>query len=428
MKILMRDLSAFWSMFHVIFLFVILFRSRYPKKKTVLLAAVGMGLLMLLNGVGLVVLGLEAMGKLFFFTCSIPSFVFFYVLSADKGFRYILTFCLADTFCLWIMGVTLLLDSCLGGGRNVLLFVSRLLLLPLAEYFAYRFLRKPYLELQASVERGWGVFAGMTMLYYVLLTVMLYYPVNIENRPEDFFLCLLILLLMGFNYATIFFSLYNQLLLFRKQQSERSLQEQKVFLETKLENQQQIRRLKHDMKAYTITLSGLLAAGNTEQAVGYLRDIGSKMDAVMGQFCPNPYLNAVVSHYSQKLQEMGVELKPDIQVGEEELPYLELCQILTNGLENACDALEGLSVQERSEVSVQMKYNRGYLTIRIMNPCREGLCVEKGELPATGKKETGHGYGLPTVRDAAKKLGGDMLCYTQEGSFVLDVMVKSDFL
>ena len=47
---------------------------------------------------------------------------------------------------------------------------------------------------------------------------------------------------------------------------------------------------------------------------------------------------------------------------------------------------------------------------------------------ATGKKETGHGFGLPTVRDAAKKLGGDMLCYTQEGNFVLDVMVKSDFL
>lgn len=428
MKMLFRDLSAFWSMFHVIFLFVLLFRSRYPKKKTVLLAVVGMGLLMLLNAAGLVLLGLEAMGKLFFFTCSLPSFVYFYVLSADKGFRFILTFCLADTFCLWIMGVTLLLDSCLGGGQNVLLFVSRLLLLPLAEYFAYRFLRKPYLELQASVERGWGVFAGMTMLYYVLLTVMLYYPTNMENRPEDFFLCLLILLLMGFNYATIFFSLYNQLLLFRKQQSERSLQEQKTSLEAKLENQQQIRRLKHDMKAYTITLSGLLAAGNTEQAVRYLKDIESEMDAVMGQFCQNPYINAVVSHYYQKIQAMGTELKADIQVGEEELPYLELCQILTNGLENACDALEQLPGQERSEVSVQIKYNRGYLIVRIKNPCGKELHVEKGVLPATRKSEAGHGFGLLTVRDAAQRLGGDMLCYTQEGSFVLDVMVKTALL
>lgn len=428
MKMLLRDLSAFWSMFHVIFLFVILFRSRYPEKKTVVLAATGMGLLMFLNAVGLVVLGLEAMGKLFLFTCSLPSFLYFYVLSADKGFRYVLTFCLADTFCLWLMGVTILLDSCLGGGQNILLFVSRLLAFPLVEYLAYRFLRKPYLELQTSVERGWGVFAGMTMLYYILLTVMLYYPSNLENRPEDFFLCTLLLLLMVFNYATIFFSLYNQLLLFRKQQSEQSLREQKASLEMKLENQQQIRRLKHDMKAYTITLSGLLAAGKAGEAAGYLKNIECEMDAVMGQFCPNPYLNAVIGHFDQKLQQMGAELKPDIQVGEEELPYLELCQILTNGLENACDALEGAPAQKKAEVSVQMKYNRGYLTIRIQNPCGEELCVEKGAIPATGKKEAGHGFGLLTVRDAAKKLGGDMLCYTQEGSFVLDVMVKADFL
>lgn len=43
---ILRDLSAFWSMFHVIFLFIMLFRSRYTKRKTLLLAGTCMGLLM----------------------------------------------------------------------------------------------------------------------------------------------------------------------------------------------------------------------------------------------------------------------------------------------------------------------------------------------------------------------------------------------
>ena len=161
---ILRDLSAFWSMFHVIFLFIMLFRSRYTKGKTLLLAGAGMGLLMFLNGVGVVVLGFEVMGKIFLFTCSIPSFLFFYLLSADKKFRFLLTFCLADTSSLWIIGVTLLLDSYLGGGKYIVMFVSRLIAFPLMEYLAYRFLRKPYLELQDAVKKGWGIFAGMTLL------------------------------------------------------------------------------------------------------------------------------------------------------------------------------------------------------------------------------------------------------------------------
>ena len=47
--VVLRDLSVLWAMFHVIFLFVMLFRSRYNRRKTVVLAGVGMGILMMSN-------------------------------------------------------------------------------------------------------------------------------------------------------------------------------------------------------------------------------------------------------------------------------------------------------------------------------------------------------------------------------------------
>ncbi len=410
---ILRDLSAFWSMFHVIFLFIMLFRSRYTKRKTLLLAGTCMGLLMFLNGVGVVVLGFEVMGKIFLFTCSIPSFLFFYLLSADKRFRFLLTFCLADTSSLWIIGVTLLLDAYLGGGTYIVMFVSRLIAFPLMEYLAYRFLRKPYLELQDSVKKGWGIFAGMTLLYYVLLAVMLYYPSNIENRPADVLPCVLVLLLMFFNYATIFSALYRQLLLYRKQQNERVLQEQKAALEGQLENQQRIRKMKHDMKGHVIT----------EEALEYLEHVKTETDTLYGKFCANPYIDAVLVHYYQKFQEIYAEFEMDIRTGDEELPYMGLCQILSNGLENAWDALKALAVEKR-KVSVQMKYNRDYLIIRIKNCCREELRVEKGAIVGSSKEESGHGFGLPTVLETARQLGGDMMCYTENENFVLDVMVR----
>lgn len=420
---ILRDISIFWAMFHVIFLFLMLFRSRFTRKKTIVAAAIGMGILMVANGAGLIVFGFEALSKAFLFTCSIPSFLFFYVMSADKRFKFLLSFCLADTTCLWIMAVTNLLDFYLGGGKYVLLLISRLMAFPMLEYLAWRYLRKPYLELQDAVEKGWAVFAGMTMLYYVLLVVVVQFPTNIIERPEDTFLCLLILMLMLFNYGMIFTALYRQLLLYRKQQGERILQEQKNTLEAQLENQQRIRKMKHDMKGYMATLSGLLTDGKIDEALTYLKGVEADMNIMLGQFCANPYINAVFVHYAAKFEKIGAVCRVNIQVGEEQLPYMELCRILSNGLENACDALKGLE-KEKRKVSAQMRYNRNYLLIRIRNRCRDDLYVAQGEIPATDKEGQDHGFGLATIKEAAENLDGEIFCYTEDGNFILDVMVS----
>ena len=304
----------------------------------------------------------------------------------------------------------------------MLMFISRLIAFPLLEYLAWRYVRKPYLELQDAVKKGWAVFAGMTALYYILLVAAVQFPTNIVNRPEDTFLCVLILILMLFNYGTIFTALYRQLLLYRKQQGERILLEQKNTLEAQLESQQNIRKMKHDMKGYTATLSGLLTEGKADEALKYLKGVEAQMDTLCGQFCANPYINAVFVHFAGKLEEIGAEFRNDIQVGAEELPHMELCRILSNGLENACDALKGLE-KEKRRVSVHMRYNMNYLLIRIRNRCRDDLYVEPGELPVTDKEGLDHGFGLAAIKEAAERLDGEIFCYTEDGDFILDVMV-----
>lgn len=116
MKIeLLQNLSIFWAMLHVLVLFILLFRPRFTKKKTMLIAGGGISVLMILNIAILIYWGFDVISKVFFFTCSVPSFIFFYLLSQDKKFRFLLTFCLADTTCLWVMAVTNLMDYFFGG-------------------------------------------------------------------------------------------------------------------------------------------------------------------------------------------------------------------------------------------------------------------------------------------------------------------------
>lgn len=418
-----RELSLLWSLFHILILFMMLYRSRYSKRKTFFLTGVTMGPLILLNVAGVMIFGSELMGKIFILTCTLPSLLFFWFVSKDKKGKFFFTFCLADTVALWIIVVTNVLDFYFGEEQYILMFIGRLLLFPLAEWAAVRHLRKPYMELQESVAKGWGIFAGMTALYYILLAVISNYPMVITKRPQELLAFTLILVLMPMTYATIFVALYRQLQLFRKQQSERILQEQKNIVEAQLDNQQRIRKMKHDMKGHTVTLSGLLAAGKIQEAQEYLKSVEMEMGTLQRQFCSNPYLNAVFIFYSGKLEKLGAECRLDIQIGEEELPYMELCQILSNGLENACDAVKGLPIEERI-VSVQVKYNRDYLIMRLRNRCQADLYVEKGTIPATDKEGQDHGFGLLTVQEAAGRLNGEMFCYTENGNFVLDVMLS----
>ncbi len=421
---ILRDISLFWSMAHVVVIFLLLFRSKYEKRKTVILSAAGMGVLMVINSVGLLLYGVEVMGQLLLITCSVPSFIFFWFLSRDRNSSYLFTFCFADTVCLWVLGATNLLDYYLGGGKFVLMFILRLVLFPLIEVVFYKKFCAVYGELQNVVKSGWGAYAGMTVLYYFLIVIASEFPTHINTRPEYFVGFALLLILMVFNYIIIFASLYRQYKLYESEKAESILKEQKQALESQLENQQIIRKMRHDMRGHTITLKGLLKSGKPDEALNYLENMEQSIKAADIQVCKNPYINAQLSHYIQKFGEINTTLSCDIKIGDEEIPYIhQICSILSNALQNALEESESLP-KEKREVSLQMKYNKDYLIFRLKNRCREGLLVEKGTIPPSIKKDKGHGYGLGSIKETAVSLGGDMICYTENSCFILDVMVR----
>lgn len=156
----LRDLSMLWSLFHILILFMLLYRSRFSRIKTILYTCIAMGPIILLNMTGLILFGAGIMGKVFILTCTLPSLLFFWIVSKDKKGRFFFTFCLADTVALWIIAVTNIADFYFGGQQYILMFAGRFVLFPLTEWAAVRYLRKPYLELQDSVPGGLGDLRG----------------------------------------------------------------------------------------------------------------------------------------------------------------------------------------------------------------------------------------------------------------------------
>lgn len=179
-----REASTMYASMFSLVLFMILFESRYPRKKTMILTLSLMGPLMMANFVLLAILGPVKMSTLLLLTCSLPSLIFFWMLSKHRDGRFFFTFCFADTLMLEIIDLTSVLDFFLGN-TYIFMAVSRLILCPLAAFAILKWVRPFYLELQEQVQKGWYIFAAIALLFYVLMSMAMGVPTHITQRLEQ---------------------------------------------------------------------------------------------------------------------------------------------------------------------------------------------------------------------------------------------------
>ena len=181
---LLKDISVIWSLIHTLVMFLLLFESRYPKKKTMTITLATMVPLIVINFLLFVLLGFEKYGTLMLLTLSLPSCVVFWFLAKHRDGRFFFTFCMVDTTVLEIVYITNILNHYLTPNTYISMFIIRLLIYPLIELWAYKKLRPMFLDVQRHIKKGWGIFAIIGVLFYVAITLLMTYPTPVTERPE----------------------------------------------------------------------------------------------------------------------------------------------------------------------------------------------------------------------------------------------------
>ena len=167
---ILRDISFLWSMIHVLILFLLLFEPRYSWRITLIASFTVCGALTVGNMLLMTWQGPAIIMRAAIFTCTIPSALLFFLLSRYRDGRFFFLFCLTDTMSFWLLQITNLLDR-LAGETFVVLLLTRLVAFPLMELFFWRYLRRPYLNLQRKLNGGWWLFTAIGAVYYLLIMV-----------------------------------------------------------------------------------------------------------------------------------------------------------------------------------------------------------------------------------------------------------------
>lgn len=394
----LRDISTTYASMFSLVLFMTLFESRRPKKETTLLTLGLMGPLMAVNVALLFILGPTTMSTLLLLTCSLPSLIFFWLLARHRDGRFFFTFCLADTLMLEVIYTTAVLDFFLGN-TYIFTVISRLILCPLVAYAVYRWVRPFYLELQNHVDKGWYVFASISLIFYMLLTLSSSVPTRITQRPEQLPAFILLLILVPVVYLHILITLRRMQLLYEAREKESILNVQVESLCSRVDEfttaNERFREERHDFRHKMRTMAALAESGQLDEVKAMASEYSeAPQESVVESYCGHAILDAVLSSYLQWARRKGIRATtkldfPDtLQVSE-----TELATVFANAIENAIHACEKLEPEKRF-IEIKAITQPAFM-LQIRNSFDGVIAFDKDGVPLSGRK--GHGFGTRSI-------------------------------
>lgn len=420
---ILRGFSLLWSLVYVMVFFLMLYDLRFSRRKNILLSCAAMVPLIVVTVILFFIMGIENASMIIFVTLTIPSLIFFFFMSKKPDGRFFFTFCLADTVGFELVAITMLVDQWLGGDNVLLLFFSRLIIFPLLAWIIWKYFRKPYLELQKSVKHGWWLFAVVSILYYILLGVAVS-KFSEALGLADFFVLLLIFIIMPLTYLAMFGILAGQKRLHEIEESKINADKLADILNNELMAEKEYvfhaRKLRHDMRHNLQVVLDYIDKGNIDGVKTYLAEYEqSIIDDGLLSYCENEVVNALFRIWHRRCRERGIAytIKADLPA---QLPYsdVETGSLFGNLLENAYEAANGC---EDAFVSVTAQRREGNLYVEMKNSVSGEVAFE-GDLPISTK--SGDGIGMRSVHDILVKYGGLMRLKQEGNVFIAQIIQK----
>lgn len=196
-------------------------------------------------------------------------------------------------------------------------------------------------------------------------------------------------------------------------QQKTLLKEQSVIKEY---YEQDAKRL-HDIKHILLCVKKCIAMKELEKAEGYLEDYLNEVDKGQQRIWTGlPEVDFIVNYEHQKMEKKEIQFIFEADLCEIPIVETEFMVILGNLMDNAIEAAEKCS-EENRKIYLKLQNINDMFILQIENGIGKELRKVNGHLSTT--KETGviHGWGLKNVKQIVQKNEGDYYCHRTEECF-----------
>ena len=307
----------------------------------------------------------------------------------------------------WIRRVA---EGTLPTGMNFLVTVL-LVILALLYFSIFRVYFRQVSEsmmLESFSKRMWNYSTLIAISPSVLILLLVISP------PRTFFLQQL-LTFFAITESTVIFTLLYQMGRSAKLSEENyRLRARSEYYQSIEAQQQEIRKLKHDLMNHFTVIATYIDLNENEKALNYLKELGARFSEITKQYSQNTIINAIINSKRLKAMTEDIELivKADIKSGFE-ANETDLCTLIANSLDNAIEAdppdrkvvLELLEDDDRLLFSVTNRYEKKIET------------RADGSFISSKEDKSNHGLGIKNIKEAVHRMNGKIEITTQNGVF-----------
>lgn len=253
-----------------------------------------------------------------------------------------------------------------------------------------------------------GIFLSMAVVV-ACIQAFLYKTINPSMRKLMFLACM-----AAFAYilAGCYFLVrlkYEKIELKRKEDlEEQIIQFQKKYYEKLLEQDESVRKFRHDFKNHVLVMNDLVQNKKIEELEEYLKELKKVSENFSktirtGNYMTDFFVNKTLSSLNEKCH---VEYSqngrfPENITKDTKMDTMDFCALISNIFDNVKETLEELPC---GEIWVEIMRYKEYIYIVVANTCsaRSNLSL------VTTKKDEGHGYGTKIMKSIVAKYDGEI--------------------
>lgn len=199
----------------------------------------------------------------------------------------------------------------------------------------------------------------------------------------------------------------------------RALEKQKTYYKDRLQDEERVRQIYHDMKNHLLVLQSQSENSPVlHQAAQTLQDQLQAYESY--QHTGNEYLDAIIRDKARLAREKSIDFTSVIHFEAGHfLDPLDISTLFGNALDNAIEACMQLPDAQRL-VTVKTSRVRDMLLVLVENTMSSSL-VWNGR--TTKEDPFLHGFGLANIQRTVEKYGGHCLTHGKDGIFTLKILL-----
>ncbi len=421
---LLNTLSGVWAILWTYMTDIFLLKLRYSRRKTAVISAAVLLGVIALNVLVYGALGSHRAGQISILIQTAPMLACIFALSGYRDARALFTYFFVVANLHVILASTYILNTLFTPDTYYINFFGRLIGYPLVSWLFLGKIRKPYQYVLEKVTHGWGAFALVAVLFYLMQNLMLNYPSEITTRPADLPAFGLFLVLTPLTFWRMFDALYRQWELYEAREREQLLQIQQDALSHRVEqsklSEKRLAVWRHDLRHRFLTLRMMLERGETGEALSYVDAAADTLaETTPRRWCENTVMDAMFAAYFALASDAEIRIEADMDVPEEmDIPATELSVVFANAIENAINAVRPLP-KARRVIRCEC-IRRPQFMFCISNPYDGEIRFNDDGQPVALEKN--HGFGTASIAAYCEKHGAFCDYELENGWFVLRVV------